>query len=298
MSPLTLTQLTNSTFYIPSPSNAGLYVEGNEAILIDSGSDKEAGRQILKLLKEHNLELSLIINTHSHADHIGGNEFLQKRTNCKIAATAMEASFIENPILESTVLNGGFPHKRLRNKFLMAKASNVTDIIQNGSQILDISLKALPLPGHFLDMIAVETPDSVLFTADSVISEGILSKYHIHFLYDVKAHFETLEMLKDRTDNLFVPSHGKPASQLEFRDLVEYNKYKIKENIDVVLEFASKKITSEDILAKVSNHYNIEINANQYVLIFSTVRSILSYLLDEKLVDVSYSSGQMLWRRL
>jgi len=298
----TLTQLSDSTCYIPSPSNAGLYIQDNKAILIDSGNNKEAGRQILKVLKEHNLELSQIINTHSHADHIGGNEFLQKRTGCRIAATAVEASFIEHPLLEPSVLNGGFPHKRLRNKFLMAKASTVTDTItnsgHNSGQILNTSLKSLPLPGHFLDMIGVETPDGVLFTADSVIAEEILEKYHIHFLYDVRSHLETLEMLGKREDKLFVPSHGKPVSQLEFRDLVEYNIHKINENISVVYESIPGKVTSEEILTGVCRHYKIELNANQYVLIFSTVRSILSYLLDENLVDVSYSSGQMLWRRV
>ncbi len=298
MPPLTLTQLAPSTYYIPSPSNVGLYVEDNNVILIDSGSDKEAGRQILKILKEKNWKLSLIINTHSNADHIGGNEFLQKRTECRIAATAMEAALTEYPVLESTILNGGFPHKRLRNKFLLAKASSVTDIISNSEPILNTSLNVVPLPGHFLDMIAVQTPDNVLFTADSIISEEILSKYHIHFLYDVGSHFETLEMLKNRDDSLFVPSHGKPVKLTEFRDLVDYNKHKIKENIDVVLDSISREITSEEILAKVCNHYSIELNANQYVLIFSTIRSILAYLLDEKLIDVSYSSGRMLFRRV
>ncbi len=296
--PLTLKQLSLNTFYFPSPANVGLYIEDNRAILIDSGSDKEAGRQILKVLKENEWDLSLIINTHSNADHIGGNEFLQKRTGCRIAATAMEAAFTEHPVLEASLLNGGFPHKRLQSKFLLAKASGVTDRIANSGQILNTALNAVPLPGHFLDMIAVETPDNVLFTADSVISRDILSKYHIHFLYDVKSHFETLEILKKREDKLFVPSHGKPVSLTGFIELVDYNKHKINENINVVLESISAEITSEEILAGVCRHYKIELNANQYVLIFSTVRSILSYLLDEKLVDVSYSSGQMLWRRL
>jgi len=298
MPPLSLIQLNNSTYYFLSPANVGLYLQDNKAILIDSGSDKEAGRQILKVLKEHNLELSLIINTHSHADHIGGNEFLQKRTDCRIAATAMEAAFTEHPFLEASLLNGGFPHKRLQSKFLLAKASNVTDIIPNSGQILNTPLKALSLFGHFLDMIAVETPDGVLFTADSIISEEILSKYHIHFLYDVGAHFEILEMLKKREDKLFVPSHGKPVSLSEFRALVDYNEQKIRENIAVVLESISSPVVSEEILANVCRYYKIELNANQYVLIFSTVRSILSYLLDEKQVDVSYNTGQMLWRRV
>ena len=293
-----MTQLNNSTYYFPSPANVGLYLQANKATLIDSGSDKEAGRQILKVLKENNWELSLIINTHSNADHIGGNEFLQKRTDCRIASTAMEAAFAEHPSLEASLLNGGFPHKRLQNKFLLAKASTVTDRIPNSGQILNTPLKALSLFGHFLDMIAVETPDGVLFTADSVISEEILSKYHIHFLYDVGAHFETLLMLKKREDKLFVPSHGKPVSLSEFSALVDYNEQKIRENIAVVLESISSPVVSEEILANVCRYYKIELNANQYVLIFSTVRSILSYLLDEKQVDVSYNTGQMLWRRV
>ena len=192
MPSLNLVQLADSTFFIPSPSNVGIYVVDGKAVLIDSGSDKEAGRQILRILREMNWELSLIVNTHSNADHIGGNEFLQKRTECRIAATAMEAALTENPILESTILTGGYPNKRLRNKFLLAKPSKVTDTIPNSGPVLDTSLLSVPLPGHFLDMIAVQTPDNVLFTADSIISEEILSKYHIHFLYDVKAHFETL----------------------------------------------------------------------------------------------------------
>ena len=298
MPPLTLTQLAPSTYYIPSPSNVGLYAVDGQAVLIDSGSDKEAGRQILKILKEKNWKLSFIVNTHSNADHIGGNEFLQKRTECRIAATAMEAALTEYPVLESTILNGGFPHKRLRNKFLLAKASSVTDIISNSEQILNTPLNAVPLPGHFLDMIAVQTQDNVLFTADSIISEEILSKYHIHFLYDVKAHFETLEMLKNRKDEQFVPSHGKPVGLSEFKALVDFNEHKIRENIDVVLNSTMTATTSEEILALVCGYYGIELSANQYVLIFSTVRSILSYLLDAKLLDVSYDSGQMLWRRL
>ena len=298
MPPLTLTQLSGSTFYISSPSNIGIYAVDGQVVLIDSGSDKEAGRQILKLLKEKNWELFLIINTHSNADHIGGNEFLQKRTDCRIITTALEAALTELPVLESTILNGGFPHKRLRNKFLLAKPSTVTDIIPNSGQIPDTSLQAVPLPGHFLDMIAVQTPDNIIFTADSIISEEILSKYHIHFLYDVKAHFETLEMLKKREDLLFVPSHGRPVGLNEFRALVDFNENKIRENINVVLDSTTSLSTSEEILAKVCNHYSIELNTNQYVLIFSTVRSILSYLLDEKLLDVIYDSGQMLWRRL
>ena len=147
-------------------------------------------------------------------------------------------------------------------------------------------------------MIGVDTPGDILFTADSVIAEEILEKYHLNFLYDIKLHFETLKMLKQRENKLFVPGHGNPAEKNIFSDLISYNEFKLNENIDVVLGQLNRPTTSEEVVTGVCRHYSLELNTNQYVLIFSTVRSILAYLLDEKKVEVIYTEGRMLWRRL
>jgi len=187
---LNLQRIAANTYLIPSPTNIGVYIQDEQAILIDSGNDKEAGRQILKLLKEKNWKVKLIINTHSNADHIGGNAFIQNKTDCRIAATRIEAAFIQDPILEPSFLYGGFPNTRLANKFLMAQASRVTDIISSSGKILDTNLEAISLPGHFFDMIGLKTPDNIIFIADSLFSEEIINKYHLFFLYDVKAHID------------------------------------------------------------------------------------------------------------
>ena len=50
--------------------------KSSESCVIDmSYPDKK----IVETIKEKNLHLKYIINTHGHADHIGGNEFLKKR---------------------------------------------------------------------------------------------------------------------------------------------------------------------------------------------------------------------------
>jgi len=49
---LKLQKITSNTYLIPSLANIGVYVQDEQAILIDSGNDKDAGRQILKLLNK------------------------------------------------------------------------------------------------------------------------------------------------------------------------------------------------------------------------------------------------------
>ena len=90
-----LHQVGARTYYIQSPANIGLYVEedGN-ATLIDSGNNKEAGRKINQHLKANGWTLRTIVNTHSNADHIGGNQFLQQRPRCDISASPAERAFI------------------------------------------------------------------------------------------------------------------------------------------------------------------------------------------------------------
>ena len=116
-----LINLEGNTWMIPSPANIGLYVVDGKVTLIDSGNDKEAGKQILKLIRSKGWELKEIINTHSNADHVGGNAYLQENTGCRIWATRVEASIIEDPQLEPSLLWAGYPFKALKNKFLEAK---------------------------------------------------------------------------------------------------------------------------------------------------------------------------------
>ncbi len=289
-----LTQLSNHTYYFAARSNIGVYEENGEVLLIDSGSDKEAGRQVMKFVKQQKWEIKLIINTHSNADHIGGNAFIQKRTGCRIAATELETPFINHPFFEPSFLNGGYPHKRLQNKFLLAAPSQVTDIIPDSGPILDTPLEALSLPGHFLQMIGVQTPDSVLFTADALIPEEIVNKYHIFYLYDIRSHLATLSMLKERENIQFVPSHGVPVRSIT--EMADVNIAKIMEIAEQIRDICRVPKTAEELLELLCSRYGLELNGNQYVLLLSTIRAYLAYMLEEKIVEIIYNKGRMEWK--
>ena len=117
-----LIQAGPRSFYINSPVKIGVYLIDDEKVcLIDSGNDKDAGRKVRQILEREGWQLHAIINTHSNADHIGGNKYLMQQTGCRIYASSMEAAFTRHPILEPAFLYGGYPFKDLRHKFLMAQ---------------------------------------------------------------------------------------------------------------------------------------------------------------------------------
>ncbi|KRQ86282.1 Hydroxyacylglutathione hydrolase [Caloramator mitchellensis] len=292
---LSLVHLKGNTFYIPSPTNVGIYVNNGNAILIDSGNDKEAGRQILKLLKEQGWNLKLIINTHSNADHVGGNQFLQDKTNCDILSTRIESAFITDPILEASFLYGGLPFKDLNNKFLMAKPSAVTNIIPSDGEIFNTGLKTISLPGHYFDMIGVLTPDDVFFVGDSVFPENIIKKYHIYYILDVKAHLKTLEKLNNFNAEMFVPSHGEPIKDI--KDLVELNKNEVLGIASKIQNICSEGKTIEEILENICDIYDISLDANQYVLLSSTIRSYITYLYEEGSIRPIFNKNKLLWEK-
>jgi len=288
-----LIELEENTWMIPSPANIGLYVVDGKVSLIDSGNDKEAGKQILKLIRSKGWELKEIINTHSNADHIGGNAYLQENTGCRVWATRMEASIIEDPQLEPSLLWAGYPFKALKNKFLEAKPSKVTDIIKEYGRFSDMGLEAISLKGHFLDMVGIKTPDDVIFLADSVFSREIIEKYHISFLHNIQEFLETLDKLEVLDAKIFVPSHGKPTERI--KDLILVNREKSLEISEAIIQACEKPLSVEDILEKICFKYDIELNPNQYVLVGSTIRSYISYLSDNNRIEYFFEKGRMLW---
>jgi hydroxyacylglutathione hydrolase len=54
-----------------------------EAAVVDPSFNADA---VIKVLKERNLDLKYIVNTHHHMDHTAGNEDLRARFNAKIVA--------------------------------------------------------------------------------------------------------------------------------------------------------------------------------------------------------------------
>ena len=286
-----LIKVGEKTYYIKNPTNIGIYkVDENNVYLIDSENDKDAGKKILKIIEENGWNVKAIITTHANADHIGGNKIIQERSNCNIYANNIEKCFSEYPILEPTFLYGGYPFKELRNKFLMAKESNVIEIENN----LPEGLEYISFKGHSFDMIGIKTDDDVYFLGDSLFSEETINKYHLFFIYDVKEYLNTLDRLEKIEGKYFIPSHCELSENI--KDLIKLNRDKIKEILNNILEMCLAEKTFEEILKNIFDSYNLIMNTNQFVLVGSTVRSYLSYLYDEEKIKFEFKDNKMYWK--
>lgn len=285
-------QLGTSTWVLEGPTNIGFIEKDKQVILIDSGNDKESGRKINKILKEKNWTLKTVINTHSNADHMGGNDYLQRNLNCEIFSPAIEDSFISEPQLESAFLWGGLEIKSLRNKFFQAKPSRVTKIISAGDK-LDMGLEVLGLPGHFMNMIGLRTEDDVCFLADSYFGRNILEKYKIPFIFNVARYKETLEKLTTLEASYFIPSHGPVEKNIQ--DSVAFNKEVVAKLEETLLNILVREKTFEVILKELCDDYGITLDAGQFALIGSTIKSFLTYLNDTGKADFRFHENSMYW---
>lgn len=280
------------TWYINCPAKMGIFELGDGNVcLIDSGNDKDAGKKVLKILDANGWKLSMIINTHSHADHIGGNRLLQERTGCRIYAAGVDRALMNHTVLEPAFLYGGYPCKELRNKFLMAQESVVEELTE---AVLPDGLSILKLDGHSFSMTAVKTADEVWFLADCLASEAGIEKYHVSFLYDVDRYLESLRTVKSLKGALFIPAHAEATADIA--PLAQLNIDKVMEIIGLLKEMCRKPARMEEIQKHIFDHYGLGMDFNQYVLVGSTLRSYLSYLHDRKEVDVFFEENQLYFK--
>ena len=285
-----LIQLTEKCYYIECPAKIGIYKpEDNGVYLIDSGSDKDTAKKVLKKLNENGWELKAVFNTHSHADHIGGNKYLQAQTGCKIYAKGIECDFTNHPVLEGAFLYGGMPFSELSHKFILAQQSEAYPLCD---EVLPEGLSTIVLEGHSFDMVGFLSDDGVAFIADCLSSKATIDKYGIGFIYDVEKYIDTLDNIKTLKADIFVPSHAEPADNI--CGLAEYNINKVQEIANKIVEFCNEPICFDVLLKKLFDTYAMTMTHQQYVLVGSTVRSYISFLKKQGKLDMIFEENTML----
>ena len=292
--------IKGKTFFHESAVCIGGFKSGNELLVIDSGNDDSSAKKAVRGFD--NINVRYLFNTHSHADHCGGNSFYSKRYNSAVIAPEGEAAFIQDPLLEPVYLYGSYPPSEMKNKFLFAKPSRVDIIVGERKDLKfrfaeeEYLFKFITLKGHSPDMHGIITPDNIAFLGDALLGAGILEKHGLMFSFDVKSHLESLESLKSLSADGFVLAHGGYSDDIT--NLIDLNIKSLQTVSGIIVEICSSgSVTFDDLHNQLYERFNLRENLSLNILNRSIIKAHVQYLHDSSEVELYAASGKLLIKR-
>ncbi len=273
-----------------TPELSVYYLEGEEPTLIDTGlGDLRSMNVISSELNERGRSLSdisVIINTHEHVEHFGGDQKIKNASGAYVIASSKAAPIIEHyhqHILDikNSLLDSEFEpeFKKMISRYmdfnLLIDECKVEqevvekDIINLGT----FSLHVIESPGHAYGHICLYDEDrKILFSGDHVIGTGTtfvgygwreLTTTKIAQILDVSKnepdnmslYLKSLEQLQNLDLKFILPAHGPPITEPYKKLREDIERKKNRERIFLEILEKSNGITLEDLTAE---SYNVD----------------------------------------
>lgn len=167
-----------------------LHDDGAQAVLIDPVD----GAQAVEYLRQQELELGAVVNTHYHPDHIGGNDTVFKAyPDATLLAGAVDAEQIE-----------------ARQSHPVDRRLHAGDAVQVGAH----TVRVLDTPGHTLGHISL-LGERALLSGDTIFAGGV---GNCSFGGDPGVLYKTFrDVISALSDSVvFYPGHDYARRNLEF----------------------------------------------------------------------------------
>ncbi len=222
--------------------NANHFVYCSEnPVLIDTGylTSFEETAGLITGLGVSISDVRLIISTHCHSDHIGGNKIIQDQSGCDIALHKFGKYFIDTKDDWATWWRY---FGQDASFFRCTKALEDGDIISIGPHQFDI----IHTPGHSWDGIVLYNRDQkLLFSSDTLWEQDVATiTVRVEGTTAVHALEKSLEGLAPLHVDMVYPGHGRPFN--DFNDALKRGQEKIKDYL------SNRKSVGNDLLKKIT----------------------------------------------
>ncbi len=188
--------------HLTAPEDAAIYLVrfGEQAVLIDSGcggSHQRLVDNIATILPE-DVEITYLLLTHCHYDHVGGAAALRKQYGCKIVAHQLDAAYLEAG--DSRVTAASWYGARMAPLTIDHKIENQKETLKVGNG----EVVAYHCPGH--------SPGSLVYLI-TLADQKILFGQDVHgpldssFLSNYKDYVRSLKFMMTLQADILCEGH-------------------------------------------------------------------------------------------
>ena len=307
-----LERLSKNIYIIHAPTNIGILVTDNFLYIIDSGMEDDTIKQICTLLEETFLQkkIKAVLNTHSHADHSGGNYFLQQNYQAEVWTSKTEGYLNEIPDVQSAIVWGARPFKKLNTKFFHNEHKSTTTNFLSENNIITLTnqnkvpvLRIYPksIPGHYFEQYGflvedIEDNKKVFFTGDALYGRQTLKDFWIPFMFNIEQFKDSIIKIEETKADIFAPSHGELYTKENIHEIAEMNKIVNLEIETIILKMLKQEHTAETLLKALADYAGIKLSLGNLVLVQCTVKSYLSSLELRGLISCSAKENKLIWK--
>jgi hydroxyacylglutathione hydrolase len=201
-------------------------IQERGTILVDAGPPRQ-GKKFVEKARAAGIdprEISLLVATHGHMDHIGSLAGIRTITNAQVLAHAGEKPIIEQAL--TTIPNGTTPWGRVMRFAIMLSEKNITfeptpvDIVVEPKNAHDgyplvrfgIGGKIIHTPGHTKGSVSL-----LLDSGDAFVGDLLMNGFPMRrgpgipiFADDLEMVKNSIRMLLSQGATRFFPGHGNP----------------------------------------------------------------------------------------
>ena len=182
--------------------------DNHQAFIVDPGDN---GKKIHKYLVDNEIDLTAILITHGHIDHVGAVDYLYNIYKCPVITHEESIELMKNPKLN---LSSYFQGDVIVNAPLI-KADTFFEV--NGYKI-----EWMFLPGHCQGSSMIRVVDENIIFSGDVLFKGSIGRFD----FPSSSHFDTKQSLNYinnlEYDAIIYPGHGESTSLLEEKNTNPY----------------------------------------------------------------------------